>query len=265
MTFRNIQLDRFAVRWTGALSVVSMTFAIAAHLIDVRLQNRQNEAPSFMLARVVTILISSLVLSVVGLITHAVLFGLSRAIVLPVVFRLPVISRLLRPFMAHFLRGSWSLTLLTRNIPLMFRAWAVGFMTILNWDFAESIFDSIVAEVSNSMSAMRASDMLYLQPVSVAQTTADPMLTVVSGVRSSDVYFKHFAYAELQQLASDESPAASSRRTALFADQKYNPTMWTTLVRESLLTLGKDYQLFLRRGAPPAPSTHHKISVLQLY
>lgn len=91
--------------------------------------------------------------------------------------------------------------------------------------------------------------------MNVAQTTADPMLTLVSGIKSSDAYFKHFAYNELQQLVSteDESPAAAARRMTLFTDQKYNPNMWATLVRETLLTLGSDYQLFLRRGSPPAP------------
>jgi hypothetical protein len=88
--------------------------------------------------------------------------------------------------------------------------------------------------------------------VNVANTTADTALTLVSGIKSNDVYFKHFAYAELQQFASDESATGSSKRSALFADQKYNPSLWSTLVREALLALGQDYQLFLRRGAPPA-------------
>ena len=84
----------------------------------------------------------------------------------------------------------------------------------------------------------------------VANTTADPALTLIAGIKSTDVYFKHFAYAELQQIASDASGAGLSRRAVIFTDQKYNPTMWSTLVRETLLTLGYDYQLFLRRGSP---------------
>ena len=92
-----------------------------------------------------------------------------------------------------------------------------------------------------------------MQPINVAQTTADPVLTIVSGTTSSDPYYKHFAYAELDQLANDESEAGSAKRVALFADQKYNPSLWSTLVREALLTLGRDYQLLLRRGAPPPP------------
>ena len=88
------------------------------------------------------------------------------------------------------------------------------------------------------------------QPVSVAHLTADPALTLVSGITSTDGFFKQFAFAELERLASDDSGAARSRREALFADQKYNPNMWASLCRESLLTLGKDYQLFLQRGQP---------------
>ena len=91
------------------------------------------------------------------------------------------------------------------------------------------------------------------QPVNVAHSTADSALTLVAGIKSKDAYFKHFAFDELQQFARDESNAAAAKRTALFADQKYNPSLWATLVRETLLTLGNDYQLFLRRGAPPKP------------
>ena len=85
----------------------------------------------------------------------------------------------------------------------------------------------------------------------MAHTTADPSLTIVSGTTSSDLYFKYFAFAELRQLATDESDTGSTRRAALFADQKYNPSIWATLVREYLQILGEDYQLLLRRGAAP--------------
>jgi nucleoporin NDC1 len=80
--------------------------------------------------------------------------------------------------------------------------------------------------------------------------TANPFLTLISGASSSHAYFRYFAYAELKQLATEGSPAAGTRRTAMFGDQKYNPTMWSALAREALLLLGKDYQLLLRRGKP---------------
>lgn len=84
--------------------------------------------------------------------------------------------------------------------------------------------------------------------------TTDPNLTLVAGISSSDRTFKYFAYSELKQLAADDSPSSSARRTALFGDQKYTPNLWSRLLREGLLLLGGDYQLFLRRGKPPAPS-----------
>ena len=91
-------------------------------------------------------------------------------------------------------------------------------------------------------------------------------MTLVSGITSTDGFFKQFAFAELERLASDDSGAARSRREALFADQKYNPNMWASLCRESLLTLGKDYQLFLRRGqpAPAGKSSPHPTPFMSL-
>ena len=78
-------------------------------------------------------------------------------------------------------------------------------------------------------------------------------MTLVSGITSGDGYLQHFAYAELRDFAVENSPAASARRTALFGDQKYSPSAWATLVRAALVLLGRDYQLFLRRGQPAPP------------
>lgn len=87
----------------------------------------------------------------------------------------------------------------------------------------------------------------------------DPNIALVSGVSSTDATFRYFAYSELKELSSDASKAAGARRVALFSDQKYNPNLWSRLVRESLILLGNDYQLLLRRGKPlptppPAPT-----------
>ena len=89
--------------------------------------------------------------------------------------------------------------------------------------------------------------------MAVASHSADPLLTLISGITSSDPYYVHFSYVELRNLAEDDSAAASARRTTMFGDQKHSPTLWATLVRTALLTLGRDYQLVLRRGAPPPP------------
>ena len=193
---------------------------------------------SFGLARVVTVVLTTLVYTMMVTVAHLVIFALTRSTVLPLLYQLPFVPVLLRPFTAHFLRGQWTLMLLTRHWALVTRAFYLAVSTVGIWEFAESAFDAIAAK-----------------PVVVAGHTADPALTLVSGITSSDAYLKHFAYAELRQFASDDSPAASARRTELFADQKYNPSMWSTLARESLLTLGHDYQLFLRRGQPAPPGT----------
>jgi nucleoporin NDC1 len=103
-------------------------------------------------------------------------------------------------------------------------------------EFAELLFDAYVP-----------------QPIKVSTLTADPNVTVVSGITTQDTVFAHFAYSELAELASDESSAGSARRTALFGDQKYSPSLWNVLARQSLLRLGQDYQTFLRRGAPITP------------
>jgi Nucleoporin protein Ndc1-Nup len=92
-----------------------------------------------------------------------------------------------------------------------------------------------------------------LQPLAIASHTADPILTLISGVTSGDPYYVHFSYMELRTLAENDGTAASIRRSTLFGDQKHNPTLWATLVRTALLTLGKDYQVLLHRGAPPPP------------
>ncbi|KAI8973117.1 nucleoporin protein Ndc1-Nup [Trametes punicea] len=218
---RCVLLDRFAVRW--------------AHTLTSKGENRLQ---SFGLARVVTVGLTTLVYTTLVTVAHLVVFALVRSVVLPLLYQLPFLHLALRPLTGHFLRGPWTITLFTHHWSLVSRAFYLGLTTVAIWEYAESAFDAIVAE-----------------PVTVAHKTADPGLTLVSGITSSDAYLKHFAYAELRNFSSEDSPAASARRTALFADQKYNPSMWSTLSRESLLTLGRDYQLLLRRGKPAPPAT----------
>lgn len=120
---------------------------------------------------------------------------------------------------------------------------------------------SLLHRCVTSLATSPASLIHSLQPILVSQRTADPALTLISGIASSsDDYFRHFAYAELKQLAMDDTPAASARRTALFGDQKYNPSLWSCLAREGLMLLGTDYQLFLRRGAPAPSGMFHSLT-----
>ncbi|VDB92406.1 unnamed protein product [Peniophora sp. CBMAI 1063] len=182
-----------------------------------------------------------LVLSVQTIYTFA--FIIARAILLPIVLTFPFLSSLLRPFCAHFIRGAWMpfLMLNFKNMAIMSRTFLLGVSLVSLWDFTETLFDEKVR-----------------LPVTLAPSTADQALTLVSGSTSPDPYFKYFAYRELRDFASDDAPVASERRTALFGDQKHSPTLWATLVRDALIFLGHDYQRMLLRGKPalaPATST----------
>lgn len=63
---------------------------------------------AYIFVEIATVLIFPAIITAV----HSIHFGLARTIVLPILFKLPVISSLLRPVAAHFLRGSWTLILL---------------------------------------------------------------------------------------------------------------------------------------------------------
>ncbi|EMD32361.1 hypothetical protein CERSUDRAFT_118729 [Gelatoporia subvermispora B] len=214
--FRNALLDRFVVHWTELSTTTNPV-----------------QARTVRLAQLLTMLVTVGIFSGLCVAGHTLLFGLARSIALPVVFRIPIVSRFLRPFMAHFLRGRFTLTLLARHWSLITRTFYLGITTLAGWEFAESAFD---------------------EAVSVSHHTGAPTHILVSGTTTADAYYKHFAYSELRELACDESPSGSARRTELFADQKYNPSLWATLAREALLILGRDYQLLLRKGQPEIPA-----------
>ncbi|KAI0254464.1 nucleoporin protein Ndc1-Nup [Lactifluus subvellereus] len=211
---RNILLDRVAVRRTrGEMDIMTSLFR-----------------------RVLSVSGTTFAFTTATFVVYTLAFGLVRAVALPILFQVPLVSRLFRPFLGHFLRGRWSLVYLWRNRELVWHTFLLALTTIEGWEFAESLFDDKVQE-----------------PLAVATHAADPFLTLISGITSSDPYYAHFSYIELRTLAEDDSAAASTRRTTMFGDQKHNPTLWATLVRTALLTLGKDYQVLLRRGAPPPP------------
>ncbi|KAI0055711.1 hypothetical protein BV25DRAFT_1903556, partial [Artomyces pyxidatus] len=215
--FRSVLLDRFVVRWTR--STVPNPSRTAQYL---------RRAASLGLT---TLAFTSLVLC-----AYLIAFGFSRSLLLPILFKIPGIHLILRPFFAHFLRGPWTIAMLPWHLPLVWRTFLLGLSTTAGWEFAETLFDEKVQE-----------------PLMVGVHTADPGLTLVSGTTSIDLYFKYLAFEELREFAQDESANGSARRTALFSDQKYNPSLWSTLVRESLVFLGQDYQLLLRRGKPAPP------------
>ncbi|TFK23884.1 hypothetical protein FA15DRAFT_687725 [Coprinopsis marcescibilis] len=166
-------------------------------------------------------------------------FGVLRMVILPVLYRLPFVHAFLKPFVAHFLRGPYTFALPFQHISVLGRAWFIGFTTFFLWETAESFFDGLLSE-----------------PVTVASSQSDKAPNVlISGISSTDVVMKYYAFAELSGIAQDRSATAVSQRQAIFGDHINVPNLWGTFVRETLLLIGEDYQLLLRRGAPaPGPS-----------
>ncbi|KAG6860815.1 hypothetical protein C0995_007316 [Termitomyces sp. Mi166 len=211
-SLRNITLDRFVFRWV-----------------------RESLTRRFTIGDVVQSIVIAALLATLALPLAALAFGLVR-LVLPLVYKLPLLHILLRPFTAHFLRGSWTIFLPLRHISLLVRAWFLAFTTLATWEFSNVIFDTFV-----------------YGPLSVLGTTAEPHVTLVSGISSTDLGFRYLAYKDIYRFSSADSETAANYRSSLFNDQKYNPNLWSHLVRESLLFLGKDYQYLLRRGKPAPP------------
>ncbi|KAG6888247.1 hypothetical protein C0992_009203 [Termitomyces sp. T32_za158] len=164
----------------------------------------------------------------------ALVFGFVR-FALPFLYKLPLLHIFLRPFTAHFLRGPWTIFLPFRHVFWLIRAWFLAFTTLIAWEFPNAIFDTFI-----------------YNPLSINGATPESSVTLVSGISSADLGYRYLAYKDIQRFSSAESETASSLRSSLFNDQKYNPNLWSHLVRESLLCLGKDYQHFLRRGKPAA-------------
>ncbi|KAL0579252.1 hypothetical protein V5O48_002756 [Marasmius crinis-equi] len=207
---RDIMLDRYAFRWNSS-------------------QTR------FGPVELVQSIIFAGILTTTFMPVATVIIAITR-FSLPILYKIPVFPLFLRPFTAHFLRGSWTVFLPFYHLGLLFRAWFLGFTTVVTWEFSETLFDVFVA-----------------QPVKVSNLSVDPTVTLVSGVSSSDRTFKFFALSELRDFATDPSSTGSLRRTEFFGNQKFLPTLWGQLCREILLLLGQDYQLLLRRGALPPP------------
>jgi len=101
-----------------------------------------------LLHRVLSTGITALAFTTATFVSYTLAFGLTRAIALPILFQIPLVSHLFRPFLGHFIRGRWSLLLLWRNRTLAWHSFLLGLTTISAWEFAESLFDEKVQEVS---------------------------------------------------------------------------------------------------------------------
>ena len=95
----------------------------------------------------VTVALTTLIYTLFATAAYLVFFAVVRSTVFPLVYQIPGVNMVLRPFTAHFLRGQWTPLLFTRHWPLVTRAFYLALSTIGIWEFAESSFDSIVAQV----------------------------------------------------------------------------------------------------------------------
>ncbi|TDL14209.1 hypothetical protein BD410DRAFT_865598, partial [Rickenella mellea] len=233
---RDVLKDRFAVKWSRHVEGVRFKFLPScsyAHVVRAYFKKIN------MLAFILTLapsLVSMLILALLSTSVATIAFGAIRSIVFPIVYRLPVIHTLLRPFVAHFMRPKYTLTFLWTHSDLIIRAYFLSVTSMFIWEVSSTLLDVCLSLVSN-----------------VTDGVKDRALVLVSGMHSTDPYSQRHAIHELVILSSE--PVGTARGT-IYGDTKYNPSMWSSLVRQSLLLLGKDYQLFRRRGhPPPAPGT----------
>ena len=129
------------------------------------------------------------------------------------------------------------------QFPLLFRGWFIGFTALLSCESSSLLFESST-----------------LKPITISHLTADPNTILVSGISTTDspFPFHYFAFLELRNNASSPNAQSTALRSSLFSDQKYSPSLWSHLVRQSLLLLGHDFQTLACRGQPlptPASST----------
>ena len=83
---------------------------------------------------------------------YNIAFGLARLIFLPLLLRVPIVRSLLKPFVGHFIRGPWTLTLPFRHLSLQWHAFTLGVFTLANWEFAEALFDVYIPQVRHHLS-----------------------------------------------------------------------------------------------------------------
>ena len=86
-----------------------------------------------------------------------VLFVVGRVVILPILFKIPLVSHMLRPFVAHFLRG-YTPVLLFTQFPTILRAFALGITTLASWEVSEILFDNSISEVHSMPLAKRCID-----------------------------------------------------------------------------------------------------------
>lgn len=118
-----------------------------------------------------------------------ILFAVGRAVVLPVLFKIPVVSHLLRPFAAHFLRG-YTPVLFFTQLPTILRAFFLGITTLMSWEISETLFDTSTSEVHFTFPTERST--------LTVQITANHC-SILYGRSLCHPYFWHFFWGRVLQ------------------------------------------------------------------
>lgn len=118
-----------------------------------------------------------------------VLFVVARAMVLPILFRVPIVCHLLRPFAAHFLKG-YTPVLFFTQFPTILRALSLGITTLASWEVSETLFDNSVSEVHFAFPIKRTT--------LTVQTTASHCSIIYSRT-SRHPYFWYFFWRHVLQ------------------------------------------------------------------
>ena len=96
---------------------------------------------------VIMSLLVSIVNATLALVGGMCFFGFTRML-LPFFYSIPLLSIVLRPLTAHFLKGSWTLSLLFHHVNLVARSFILSFSTVLVWELTDNLFDRVIVEVS---------------------------------------------------------------------------------------------------------------------
>ncbi|BGP13789.1 hypothetical protein JCM10213v2_001727 [Rhodosporidiobolus nylandii] len=222
----------------GLLHVFLAAFATVQHIALDRSQVHFDDEPSLTIPARLTARISQrLPAASRSTLTAIISFWAGY-----VLFRRPI----LRFFLVH-IAGSWARPHLwsmmryngAYSITLAARAASSALLHFLVWEAAHVCFEVYAT-----------------QPISVSAFAPNPNQALLSGLRSSDPYYKHFAYLELALLTLTDS----SRRQAIFKDVKPGSSIggaWSEISRECLLLVGTELQRAKGRGSSSsaAPSS----------
>ncbi|KAH8107286.1 nucleoporin protein Ndc1-Nup [Phellopilus nigrolimitatus] len=195
---------------------------------DVR-WSRHSAISIQVLPSLVSSVISVAMLSGLSTVAATLVFAALRTTALPIFYKVPILHGLLRPLMAHFFKPGFTVVLLWSHSDVIIRAYLATFTSQLIWDITSTMFDVVFSFVSLSF----------------------PRTLILFCYLASLPSAKLHAFHELCSLASGTSEA-KWKRTTIYADSKHDPTLWATIVRQSLLLLGTDYQAFLHRGSLPS-------------